>query len=81
MKVLKSIRITTMRDRRTNKSIKEQSNIQSINKWIKTREKHSNENVDTMRPEKFVNICKNNKPCEDQRRERKAIYTVNNNRN
>jgi len=52
--------IKQFRDRQTNKSIREQCNLQSINKWATERDWDSH--VDRMAPDKSANICKNNKP-------------------
>lgn len=62
MKVLRSIKGLTLRDRQTNSSIREQCNIQSINKWVKVRKKKWSEHVDRMSPNRLANICRNNKP-------------------
>lgn len=62
MKVLRSIKGITLRDRQTNSSIREQCNIQDVNKWVKTRKKKWDEHVDRMRPDQLANISKNNKP-------------------
>ncbi|CAG9833057.1 unnamed protein product, partial [Diabrotica balteata] len=62
MKVLRSIAGISLRDRQSNRSIREQCKIQNINRWIKTRKKNWNEHVNRMGPDILANICKNNKP-------------------
>ncbi|CAG9833753.1 unnamed protein product [Diabrotica balteata] len=57
MKVLRSIASISLRDRKTNRSIREHCKIQNINRCIKCKPN----GFPNMVPDRLANICKNNK--------------------
>lgn len=62
MKILRSISGVTLRDRQTNKSVRERCSVQDVVKWTKVRKREWNEHVDRMDEGRLAKICKIGRP-------------------
>lgn len=62
MKVLRNILGVTLRDKQTNKSIRERCDVQDVVKWSKIRKKKWKEHVERMNENRLARICMTEKP-------------------
>ena len=63
MKTLRSAIGVTLWDRMRNKDVRDQCNIQDINKWIQVRRKKWSNHVDRASEERLLRIAKDGKPA------------------
>ncbi|XP_045475000.1 uncharacterized protein LOC123680922 [Harmonia axyridis] len=62
MRILRRISGVTLRDRQTNKSIRQRTGVQDVVKWSRQRRRDWRDHVDRMESDRIAYICKNEQP-------------------